>query len=86
MGIKDMVKDLGKKAITPTPTRDQLEANIKISHNWITAIRSGQFAGGVSLHVATLLDFLQKQNEQATAEYEAAAASHPEWGKQEAAK
>jgi len=65
----------------PKPTREQLEANIKISHNWITAIRSGTFAGAQSLHVATLLDFLGKQHEDAVKSYEAAFPAQPEFGK-----
>ena len=65
------------------PTRAQLQANIQISHNWMTAVRSGTFPGHASLHVATLLDFLEKQNAEATKAYEAESLSHPEWGTKE---
>ena len=54
------------------PTREQLEANIKISHNWMTAVGSGTYHGNQSLHIATLLDFLQTENKKAVSAYEAA--------------
>ena len=67
--------------------RQEAEANIKVSRNWITAINSGTFPGYASLHVATLLDFLTKQNEIHTKAYEEMFAAHPEWAKKpEAAK
>ena len=64
-----------------TPNREQLEANIKISHNWITALRSGTFSGGVALHIATLLDFLEKQNSEAVKTYESTFQKVPDWSK-----
>lgn len=74
-GIAEMMNKVQK------PTRDQMEANIKISHNWITAVRAGTYSGKDTLHIATLLDFLQNQNLQAVKDYEAQfpAAAAPEW-------
>ena len=63
------------------PSREQLEANVQISHNWHTAVASGQFQGAQALHIATLLDFLSKQNAEATKIWEAEFAAHPEWGR-----
>lgn len=62
-------------------SREQLEGNIKISHNWMTAVRAGTYKGHEALHIATLLDFLQKQHDQARLDYEAESLQHPEWGK-----
>ena len=66
---------------TVKPSREQLEANVQISHNWRTAVASGQFQGAQALHIATLLDFLSKQNAEATKIWEAEFAAHPEWGR-----
>ncbi len=77
--IKTMIGEIQK------PTRDQLEANIKISHNWKTAVASGTFAGAQSLHIATLLDFLQTQHNEAVKAYEAAFPAQPEFGPKVAA-
>ena len=81
-GIKDMMEKVAK------PTRDQLEANIKVSHNWITAVSSGTFNGAACLHIATLLDFLQQQNKLAVKDFEAMypPAATPEWTKPEVAQ
>lgn len=73
---KEMMEKVAGK-----PTREQLEANVKISHNWKTAVASGTFAGAQALHIATLLDFLQNENKKAMEAYEAEFAAHPEWGR-----
>jgi hypothetical protein len=64
-------------------TREQLQANVQISHNWKTAVASGEFKGSVSLHIATLLDFLENENKKAIAAYEAAFPATPEFGRKE---
>lgn len=79
MGIEQVMEDVAKKEWVPS--RNELEANIKVSHNWITAVNSGTFHGAASLHIATLLDFLQKQHDAAVAQYEKQSAGHPEWAK-----
>jgi hypothetical protein len=61
------------------PSRAQLEANVKISHNWKTAVASGTFSGHQALHIATLIDFLEKQNAEAIKVFEAESLAHPEW-------
>jgi hypothetical protein len=78
--IKEMMEKVQK------PTRDQLEANIKISHNWITAIRAGNYGGKDVLHIATLLDFLQNQHNNAVKDFEAQfpPAAAPQWEKPQA--
>lgn len=80
--IEEMMKrnNTNANAAFEKPTKDQLEANIKISHNWATAVRSGTFSGAQSLHVATLLDFLMSENKKALMAYEQEALTHPEWG------
>lgn len=62
------------------PTKDQLAENVKISNNWIRAVSSGTFSGIMAIHVATLLDFLTKQHDEAKAQYEAMV-NPPEWNK-----
>ena len=65
-----------------SPTKEQLEANIKVSHNWMTAVRSGTFQGHQAIHIATLLDFLETQNRASVKEFEAMMPA-PEFGKPE---
>lgn len=62
-------------------TREQLQANVQISHNWKTAVASGEYKGAVSLHIATLLDFLEKEHVKAVAAYEAAFPAQPQFGR-----
>ena len=66
------------------PSRQELEANIKIAHNWITAVSSGTYQGHQSLHIATLLDFLKQQHDKNVQLFEAEVVKHPEWKKPEA--
>lgn len=77
MSIEQVMEDVAKKEWVPS--RNELEANIKVSHNWITAVNSGEFKGSASLHIATLLDFLQKQHDSAVAQYEKQSPAQPEW-------
>ena len=67
------------------PTKAQLEANIQVSHNWMTAVRAGTFPGHTAIHIATLLDFLEQQNKACVKEYETLHPA-PEFSKPEAAK
>ena len=76
--MQKMMGDLQKDK----PTRDQLEANVKISHNWKTAVASGTYSGHQALHIATLLDFLTSENVKAVAAFEAEYKIHPEWKKE----
>ena len=62
------------------PTMEQLEANCRVSQNWIRAIKRGTFQGGDAMDIATLSDFLVRSNETAIQEFEAAKLIHPEWG------
>ena len=62
------------------PKAKELEQNIKIAHNWMTALRSGTFKGQECLHIATLLDFLQVQHDSAVKAFEAMHPA-PEFGK-----
>lgn len=72
-GIKEMSETANKA------TREQLEANIKISHNWKTAVASGTFAGAQALHIATLLDFLANENAKAVKVYESEFPADVQW-------
>jgi lipopolysaccharide biosynthesis regulator YciM len=80
---KEMMEKLQEKPDYSKPNKQQLEQNIQISHNWIKAITSGTFPGHASLHIATLLDFLQRQHQDATKEFESLHPA-PEFGKPEA--
>ena len=62
------------------PTKEQLAENIKISNRWVKAISSGTFSGIVALDIATLIDFLTKQHDEAKKQYEAMV-NPPEWQK-----
>jgi hypothetical protein len=62
------------------PTRDQLQADVRISAAWRDAVKAGTFAGKDAESIATLVQFLQDQHEKALTRYEEAAKSRPEWG------
>ncbi len=83
--LEEMMNDLQKQ---DAPTREQLEGDVKASHNWATAVRAGTYQGHVAVHIAQLLLFLDTEHEKAKQRYEAAVVKNPEWGtgsKQEAA-
>ncbi len=61
-------------------TRDQHQAKIKSFSNWIAAVSAGQFQGSDSLHVATLLNLLEAERNQAMKDFERESLTHPEWG------
>lgn len=61
-------------------TRDEHEGKIKSFTSWIGAVEQGTFPGKSSLHIATLLNLLNKELDQALADYERESMSHPEWG------
>ena len=62
------------------PTRDQFENKIKAFHNFMTAIRAATVAGSQAIHIAALLNLLENEYAAAVKDYEAASATHPEWG------
>lgn len=71
----------------PVPaTRDQHIAKIKSFQNWITAVNAGQYHGRDSLHIATLLNLLQAEHDQAMKDFERESLTHPEWGTSVGAK
>ena len=61
-------------------TRDQHQAKIKSFSNWIGAVSNGTFKGGDSLHIATLLNLLTAERDQALEDFERESLTHPEWG------
>jgi hypothetical protein len=64
----------------PILTRQQLEENVRVSAQWIAALKRGNFQGSDLFDMANLLGFLVAQNKKSTDDFEAAAAIHPEWG------
>ena len=80
-GTKEMMEKLQGK-----PSRQELEANIKIAHNWMTAVRGGTYQGHQTIHIATLLDFLERQHSENVKRFDAEFAVHPEWAKKEDGK
>ena len=63
------------------PTREQHENKIKVFQNFLTALGSGTFSGAQCIHIAALGNLLQQEYAQAVKDYEAAAATRPEWGR-----
>jgi hypothetical protein len=63
------------------PSKTQLEANVRVSDLWRKAVRRGTFSGSDAEAIGTLINFLDDQNRQAVAAYEAEMAVHPEWGR-----
>lgn len=61
-------------------TRDQHQAKIKSFSNWIGAVNEGTYRGSDSLHIATLLNLLTAERDQALADFERESMTHPEWG------
>ena len=80
-GVKDMMGGVAEKV--NKPKREELEANIKISQNWITAVKAGNFPGAFAMDIGMLLGFLANQNELAKKDYEAMFPP-AEWGKKPA--
>lgn len=65
----------------PKPlTREQLEANVKVSMEWLNAMRAGTYPGMVVPQIAGLMGFLTTQHQLALIDYEKASFAHPEWG------
>ena len=64
-------------------SRAELEGNIQVAHNWITAITGGTYQGHQALHIAALLDFLKRQYDENVKIYEAQKLKHPEWTKKD---
>lgn len=73
--VAEEVKELAKPL-----TRDQLEANVKVSMEWIKAIRAGTYPGSFVAEIAGLVGFLTNQHQLALADYEKESFKHPEWG------
>jgi hypothetical protein len=69
----------------PEQSREFLEGRVKMIHNFKTAVRSGTFAGAQAEHIAVLLNVLEQDYQSAVKAYEAAAATHPEWGQKQPA-
>ncbi len=67
-------------------TRDQHQAKIKSFSNWIVAVNAGTFRGSDSLHIATLLNLLTAERDQAMQDFERESLTHPEWGTSVGAK
>ncbi len=70
----------GRPTNSIAPTREQHENKIKAFHNFLTALRSGTFNGVQCIHIAALQNLLEQEYAQAVKDYEAASATHPEWG------
>lgn len=71
-------KDMMDK-IQGRPSREQLENNVKVFHNFRTAVRSGTFAGAQAPHIAALLSLLDHEHDDNMKKYEAESLAHPEW-------
>jgi hypothetical protein len=76
-GVKETMEEVQQKELGES--RQQLEMNIKIAHNWRTAVSAGMFSGRDWMHIATLLDFLQKQHDESVKQYETKFPATPEY-------
>lgn len=63
-----------------TPTRDQLQADVRISAAWRDAVKKGTFCGADAEAIGGLVHFLNDQHEKALTRYEEASKLRPEWG------
>ena len=61
-------------------TRDEHQAKIKSFSNWISAVQEGTYRGADALHIATLLNLLTAERDQALKDFEKESLTHPAWG------